>query len=370
MRQRVISISLALTFLLAGLSACKNEPEIKGRKARDWISLLRHQDLSVQEQASKALADMGEASIPYLKPALKANDPAIRRRVVITLGKLGAVAKNVTGDLLRRLSFEKAPIIRESILEALIQIDPSNPVVQAGFRKRLKDDDMDVRRVAQKGLDAIKPKEPEKKRHKAIPVPMEKMVLRKELISRLNEQPFALLAEVSRGNRRAAIVYLLTTTSFSLQPVAFVFEKKEDKSWSFLEKTKPFSDHGSSSLLSRALGGSDRQRVIRPCGVEADGLVEHVSQHGKTLALAVAAGELSKASESLEQLGKSFSFSLLVYEQVLSDLLMNQAFEVKWQLASSEKSAIYVTMTSKGKRRKARLFLGPCGQGVMVVKID
>lgn len=222
--------------------ACSSEPEIDGRKIGDWVNLLRHQDWKVQEQAADALSRMGAVAVPYLQRGLQAKHPTLRQWIVKTLGRIGPPAKGVINRLLIRISREEVALIRREIVIALALIDPTDARVKAEFTKRLRDVDQSVREAAKQGLEKSKPKvvKPavqEKNQTVATTQEPQEFLLREVVSAELAKtQPtlsFAMLAEVVRAERGAAIIWPGIENNQLIQRVAMalVFEQQADKSW-------------------------------------------------------------------------------------------------------------------------------------------
>ncbi|HOX46665.1 MAG TPA: HEAT repeat domain-containing protein [Myxococcota bacterium] len=367
------ALALALAGLIAlALQGCKSEPVIEDKTLSEWVDLLRHQDLSTQEQAQEILVRHGSGVVPYLRKALRTTDPTLRRNAIRVLGRLGPAAKDAVPALLGRIAREKVALLRSEVLLALALIDPAAPRVQEEFQKRLRDVDADVRASAQAGLDKLDPSKakPEPAAPKG-PEIEQGLVLRDAaratLATRRPGASFGLVAEVARGERRAAVIWPVVAgpggPAYDL--VALVFERRGAAGWVFVEEVGPLAGEGAQRLAT-ALGGSDGQQVLRPCGVKREELVSYLQTWGQAYAEKSASGA-PEALEAYEKLTQAFAFPWVAYGEALPDMLAKGAFTQPWKLElSATGDALPVEMTLAGAPRSGQVVLRPCGQGVVV----
>ncbi|MBW1809952.1 MAG: HEAT repeat domain-containing protein [Deltaproteobacteria bacterium] len=370
----VVSIALVIIIGTFGL-ACSSEPEIDGKKINDWISLLRHDDWTVQAQAQDTIARLGKEGLPFLKRGITTKDPTLRRGTIITLGKIGEQAKDLAAVMLKRMAVEEVSVIRAEILKSLALIDPRASGVPEEFKKRLRDQDAEVREAAQAGLELLKPpkKAPvvkEKDKPKKI-VQAESYALREVVAEQLKAQgvAFGIVAEVVREDKRAAIVWPVLKEGKIIDDdlIAYVFEKKKDK-WILAQGNIGMSKSDGPNKLAKALGGADKQRVVRPCGVERDKLASFLEDKGKGFSEALAAGKADDVIKAFEELTRAFSFRLVAYDDMLPEMLINNAFsDPAWKIeASPEKKSVKVEISVKGKAQSGTLQLGTCGGGTVI----
>ena len=370
----VVSIALVIIMGTFGL-ACSNEPEIDGKKINDWISLLRHDDWTVQAQAQDTIARVGKEGLPFIKRGITANDPTLRRGTIITLGKMGEQAKDLAPNMLKRMAVEEVSVIRAEILKSLALIDPRASGVPEEFKKRLRDQDAEVREAAQAGLELLKPpkKKPVVKKEdkpKKI-VQAEAYALREVVAEQLKDKgvAFGIVAEVVREDKRAAIVWPAVKEGKILDDdlIAYVFEKKKDK-WILAQGNIGMSKSDGPNKLAEALGGADKQRVVRPCGVERDKLATFLEEKGKGFNEALAAGKADEVVKAFEELTRAFSFRLVAYDDMLPEMLINNAFaDPAWKIeAAAGKKSVKVEITVKGKTQSGTLQLGNCGGGTVI----
>lgn len=380
--------------LLAALlvPACANEPTVDGKTVSDWIGLLRHQDWTVQEQAQDALTRLGPAAVPYLMRGLNAKDPTLKRGVVICLGKIGPPAKDTVPQMLSVISREEVPVIRETILKSLAAIAPKDTRVKNEFELRLRDVDPDVRAAAQAGLDKLKPPPPpppkptpkgEPSPEGGVPdggeqpaAPKPEFLLRAAVQVELDKKKpgvaFGMVAEVARADCRAAIVWPAMADGKILDDdlVALVFEDQGDKGFRPLGEVGPLGSDAPAKL-SEALGGADKQRVIRPCGVARDALQAYLAEHGKAFADALAKGEAPKAMAAYEALTQAFSYTSVAYNDMLPEMLAKGGLAEPWTIdTSAEGSRLPVRAMVAGKPIEGSLELRPCGGGVVISKLE
>lgn len=360
MKQVVKTVFILSLLVLAVLPACSSQPEVEGKGVYDWIALLRHDDLGMQEKARNALVTLGESALPYLQRNLLNKDPAIRRGVVMVVGRLGAKAKPLVADLLKLLRREEVDVIRAEIIRALIAVAPRDSQVVKTFRKRLRDRSPEVRRLAQQGLDeSAPPREKQKTKPGATP-PVSELQLRATLQANLTNEPFALLGEVEREPLRAALVWLPRDTGKNGDRIrAFIFRKRGQQ---WLEEGKPLDLAGrqGTTRLTQALGGADKQRLVRPCGVATDQLAAYLVQWGSKFDQARRNNDAAGMATSLEMLSRAFSYRLVAFEgvvfQLLQAALLTRPEAVK--LGEDKKS---ISLGTAGA-----LLLANCGRGRVV----
>ncbi len=371
--RRAIAVFFAAFVCLSG-AGCSNTPEIDGKKVSDWIALFRHEDWAVQAQAIDAVARLGEPALPYLRRNLPAPDPALRRGAVATLGKMGKPALKLVPELLKRMKVEKVAVIRAEILKALANIDPKAEGVPQEFKKRLRDMDPDVREAARAGLLKLNPPKPAPK--KAAPggeqagrnvVYQLRAAVAEQLAS--SGVAFGMIAEVKREGKRAAIVWPALKGGKIVDDdiVAFVFEKKDGK-WNLASGNMKMSDSDGPARLTAALGGADKQQVVRPCGVGEEMLADFIGEHGKKFTEALAAGKDSEAVGIYEELTRAFSFSLVAYNDALPEMLAKGVFGGEgWKLEiSKDKKSAAMSVQLAGKTQTGRVQLGKCGGGMVI----
>jgi hypothetical protein len=374
------------SLLVLGAAACDSEPEVDGRTVTEWIGLLRHQDWEVQQEAQDALARLGTEAVPYLKRSLRFEDPTLRRGLVRTLAQIGPPAADTVPMLLSVISREKVAVIRAAILRALAAIAPRDEDVRAEFKRRLRDVDPDVRRAARAGLDkaeaAAAPQQPaepaaggQADAGPAVEAPRE-LELRGAVAEILAaEQPgvaFALVAEVERGKRRAAIVWPGMKAGRVLDDdlVAWVFERRGEDDWRRLQQVGPLRSDAP-VVLSEALGGADDQQVVRPCGVAREELASYLAEHGAAFARAREAGDGAAAMRAFEQLSRAFSFGLVAHGDQLTEMALKGAFDQPWQIDTADPGArVPVVMRAGDESVSGRLELRPCGGGVVIGAIE
>ena len=360
MKRLVTLISLLALLGAAGLLACSSQPEIDGKGIYDWITLLRHDDLSMQEKARDALARMGPPAFAYLQRNLANKDPAIRRGVVMVLGRMGSKAKPLVADVLKALSREEVDIIRAEIMRTLVAIDPRAPGVEETFRKRLRDRSAEVRRLAQQGLDKLAPPRQPARQAASAAQRVPELQLRATLAENLSGQPFALLGEVEREPLRAALVWLPQDSGKNGDRIQVFLFRRRGSQW--LEEGKPFVLTGQQGAthLTAVLGGADKQRLVRPCGIAADKLAAYLVQWGNQFDQARRDNDSARMAASLEKLSRAFSYRLVAFEGVMFQLLAAAVLSrpEAVQLAADKKS---ISLGPAGK-----LMLSGCGGGQVV----
>ncbi|MBN2493342.1 MAG: HEAT repeat domain-containing protein [Deltaproteobacteria bacterium] len=371
-----ILVALVLWAVVSAVG-CQKEPELDGRKVTEWISLLRHQDWDMQEKAADALVRLGPDALPYLKRTLKTAGPTTRRSVVVTLGKMGPAAKSAVPNLLSRLAREKVPIIRVEIIKALAAIDPRGAEVVAAFEKRKQRDvEADVRAAAARALESREaPRAPADKPGPAAPgeAQPERFELREAVAGVVGKKApgvsFGLIAEVIREKRRAALVWpgLKAGEILDDDVVAMVFERRQD-GWKMLAEHGPLRGADAAGKLAEALGGADKQRVVRPCGVAQNELAAHLARWGASFAQARKDKQDARAMEAYEQLSRVFGYSLVAFDDALVEMLAHGAFDRPWRIDCGQgtdcRAEIQGPEGEAAKRIAIRL--RPCGQGMVI----
>jgi hypothetical protein len=326
------------------LSGCQNEPMIDGKKVSEWVDLLRHDDWTVQSQASDKLGRLGAVAIPFLKRSLQSKDPAQRRGAVIALGKIGEPAKETVKWLLARIAREEMAIIRAEIIRSLVRIDPAEPKVMEEFKKRLQDESSEVQEAARLALEQMEKKAsaaraPEPAASSAPELLALRDAVAAEALKRMPGVRVGLVAEVVRESRRAAVVWPAVREG-KIQDenlVAMVFEQKGNDGWNPLGDPVRLSQTGAVEKLSTALGGADRQRVVQPCGVPKEKLVEYLKEWSCSFKTAVTSGKDAEAMTAYENLGKAFSFSLMAFDnRMLKNLIEGKFCDGQWSLDQLE----------------------------------
>jgi len=374
MRRAGLLVFLAVLLALSGCK-CEDELEVEGKTLVEWVSLLRHSDWATQVEAQDKISRLGPRAVPYLSKMIWAKDPTLRKGVVSTLARIGPDAEKAIPTLLKRMKVEKVPAIRVEILVTLAEINPKAEGVKEEFTKRLRDLAPEVRVAAERGLKRLEaPKTDEKKKPGETKSPEEKegFALREQLaqIDKLEGIGFGVVAEVVREKRRAAVIWPAIKDGKILDDdiVAFVFERAGGE-WKLSEGNIGLSAGQGANKLSEALGGADKQKVIRECGVEREKLAAYLEEKGKAFKEALAAGDAALAVQAYEELTRAFSFRLVAYDDMLPEMLINQAFEPAWKIDTKAKGLVPVEAVIKGKPVKGKLRLGGCGGKTVISEL-
>ena len=361
-----LSLFVILFLVVVG---CNREVQVDGRGVAEWIGLLRHEDWNTRLRAQEILSRLGPPALPYLKRALRSEDPAIRLGVVSTLRKMEARGREALDDLLSQLAREQADSIRAEILRALLAIDPRNEKVQETFRKRLNDQSEQVRAAAQAGLDFSKPA-PTLGLDQPAAVPAVKFELREQLQKLLPGGSAALLAEVQRENLRAAIYWPFSEGNPIQSKIMGQLFKRQGESW--LSEGEPFelSTSNGAEILSHRLQGSDKQRLFRLCGVKKEDLAERLSSASERFFTALDKKDYGDASEAAEQLAQALDFRLLVFRNTLPWLLEQKAFgQAAWKMEFAPDGGVLAESSGKPPVRY-RLELSACASGAVISSLE
>jgi hypothetical protein len=321
---------------------------------------------------------MGPDAVPYLKRLVRAKDPTLRRGVVTTLGKIGPPAKEVIPGMLRRMKVEEVDVIRAEILRALTRIDPRAPGVREEFEKRGRDRSAEVREAARLGLEALAPKKPEpekKPEERKTDAAPEAMELRESVAAEMKKHgvAFGLVAEVVRENRRAAIVWPAIKDGKIIDDdiVAYVFEKTKGQDWKLVKGNIGVKGSEGPNKLAEALGGADKQRVVRQCGMAREKLAAFMEEQAKAFTEALAADKPADAMAAYEALTRVFSYRLVAYDDMLPELLASGTLgKNPWKFTPVEgQNVVEVELNLKGEIKKGKLRLGPCGGGWVIAEV-
>jgi hypothetical protein len=371
MRRAGLFVLVAMLLAMLGCK-CGDELEVEGKTLVEWVSLLRHADWATQVDAQDKISRMGSRAVPYLSKMVRAKDPTLRKGVVATLARIGADARQAVPTLLRRMKVEKVAAIRAEILFTLTAVGPKVDGVKAELTKRLRDLAPEVRVAAERGLKKLEPPKPEDKKPGEVKEPRQKQefVLREEVAKIENMQGigFGLVAEVVREKRRAAVVWPAVKAGKILDDdiIAFVFERSGGE-WKLTADNIGLSVGQGANQLSEALGGADKQQVIRECGVDRDQLAIFLEEQGQGFVAALAAGKVEAVVKAYEELTRAFSFRLVAYDDLLPEMLINEAFsDPPWKMDTKVKGLVPVETTVKGKTTKGKLRLGTCGGGTVI----
>jgi hypothetical protein len=363
---------LVMSLLAVFGCKCEDDMKVEGKTLVEWVGLLRHADWSTQVEAQDKISRLGPRAVPYLSKMVWAKDPTLRKGVVATLARIGPDARDAIPTLLKRMKVEKVVAIRAEILFALAAIAPQAEGVKEEFTKRLRDMAVEVRAAAERGLKKLEPPTPEEQKPDQAGESGEKaeFVLRGEVskIEKMQGVGFGLVAEVVREKRRAAVVWPAVKSGKILDDdiVAFVFEQAGGE-WKLVAGNIGLSGGPGANKLSEALGGADKQRVIRECGVDRDKLAVYLEEKGKGFKEALASGRVDEAVTAYEELTRAFSFRLVAYDDMLPEMLINEAFsDPPWKIELKEKGPVPVEIQVKGKKAQGRLRLGTCGGGTVI----
>jgi hypothetical protein len=372
MRRAGLLVLMAVLLAMFGCK-CEDDLEVEGKTLVEWVSLLRHADWATQVEAQDKISRLGPRAVPYLSKMVWAKDPTLRKGVVSTLARIGPDAEKAVPALLKRMKVEKVAAIRVEILLTLAAINPRAAGVREEFTKRLRDLAPEVQVAARRGLKKLEQPEsedvPEKGTKPEKPEVKEGFMLR-EWVAGIDEMQgigFGIVAEVVREKRRAAVVWPAIKDGKILDDdiVAFVYERASGE-WKLAAGNIGLSAGQGANKLSEALGGADKQKVIRECGVERDKLAAYLEEKGKAFREALAAGDAALALQAYEELTRAFSFRLVAYDDMLPEMLINQAFEPAWKIDTQAKGLVPVEATIKGKPVKGKLRLGSCGGGTVI----
>ncbi len=365
-------ILFLLVALLTLAPGCASEPEFEGKLVSEWVNVLRHDDWTVREHAQTTLSRIGKPAIPYMKRGLRGKDPTLRRGIVVTLGMMAETAREMIPWLLRQIAVEQVANIRAEILKSLAKIDAKASGVPEEFKKRLRDQDAEVQDAAKAGLAKLVAPKPEKAKKKVEKdrrkgLAQQKFALRDVLAELMKGTSFGIAAELEREDRRAAIVWQLGNTEKTApKMMAFVFEKQREK-WVADGEGFDMLDPDAAGKLALALGGSDKQQVIRPCGVSKEKLSSYLGTRAQAFSKASEEKKDAEAVLAYEELTHAFSFRTVAFSDLLPKML------AAGTLAGSPWSfeAVKDDKNSwQGKQAEGKITvkfeLRPCNQGFVI----
>jgi len=130
-------------------------PSAKGAAAV-LTGMLGDADAGVKEQVAMTLGRIGgesKAALDPLLPLLKDKEPGVRRAAVFALGRIEAEDRaKAAAAVVALLATEKTPELRLEIVTSLSLLKDKNVDVIKGLAGTLKDENVDIRRQAAKGL--------------------------------------------------------------------------------------------------------------------------------------------------------------------------------------------------------------------------
>ncbi|MCB9570094.1 MAG: hypothetical protein H6710_23290 [Myxococcales bacterium] len=189
---------------------------------------------------------------------------------------------------------------------------------------------------------------------------------REAIAARFPGMSVAIAAQVSRGDRQAAIVWpAFRAGAVAGDAVVAVAFQRQGLRWRPIGEVVPLSRSGGKAAL-RALMGGDDFVVDRRCGVEADALADFIRAQIDAFAAAVRVSDTAKAITAYEELTRGFSFELIAYDDLLGEWLFADASGVPMTIdmepgENGEWLAIEVRMGDRTER--ARLPLVRCSEG-------
>jgi hypothetical protein len=318
---------------------------------------------------------MGPPAIPYLVRVLHGKDPTTRRGAVKALGRMGGQGKEGVDPLLKRIAREEVAVIRAEILAALKAIDGANPRVVQEFQKRLRDREPEVQDAARRALAP----EPAPGDSGAAPgsAAKEGLELREAVTGRLGSPAFGMAAEVVREKRRAALIWPLRPLGETQgnELVALVFTQQAAGGW--VPEGQPVNLAGgdAATRLAAALGGADKQRVVKPCGVAREQLSAHLKQWGCAFQAARKDGKDEEQARAYEELARAFSFPLVAYNDLLLKALeQGGTCSPEWVIdpaCAAETCAFEHRMPdgSRGPTAGGQVVLQACGEGWVIAEV-
>jgi energy-coupling factor transporter ATP-binding protein EcfA2 len=120
-----------------------SDPEVRNF----FLRALKDEDPWVRSRAAVALGRLGATdpqTLETLREALKDEDPGVRSRAAVALGRLGATDPQ-TLETLREALKDEDPGVRGSAAEALGRLGATDPQTLQALREALKDEDPGVR---------------------------------------------------------------------------------------------------------------------------------------------------------------------------------------------------------------------------------
>lgn len=125
-------------------------------EAADFIAKLEDADGEVRWRAQQALQELGAAAIPELMASLNHRNPAVRKSVIVALGRVGGEASSAMPAMLVALHDVNADV-RGAAADCLGRLGVVNQSMLQTLVKTLNDPNAEVRRYAATTLGRIGP---------------------------------------------------------------------------------------------------------------------------------------------------------------------------------------------------------------------
>ena len=182
---------------------------------------------------------------------------------------------------------------------------------------------------------------------------------------------FELMAEVQRGNRRAAVFWpaLQKGRIVDNDIVAIVYERS-GKGWKQVSRTFGVHRRDGKATLDQKLGGTGKLQIIRACGVKRSELAAHVEKWGRAFLKHLSTQHDKRAMHAYGQLIRAFSFDLAAHATVLQAWLINAVKRPElWpRVATVEEKSAILELKFGGRVGRARANLIRCGKGWVLDK--
>jgi hypothetical protein len=146
----LLGVAAVLLATLAALSASANPPNAAELRIQGWVNELKQERLTAQRHnAQRELENAGEAAVPALVVALRADDAVLRRNAADMLGFIGS--PSAESSLQYSLANDTVPAVRRNAAYALGEIQSFAAIGDLQRAAVLDSNDL-VRRTAQDSL--------------------------------------------------------------------------------------------------------------------------------------------------------------------------------------------------------------------------
>ena len=191
-------------------------------------------------------------------------------------------------------------------------------------------------------------------------VEADEILLRASAAEQLGSASFAVVGEISRGERRAILVWPgMAEGGEPASALALVFEAQGD-GWTPVADRIDLRAQGMAAIVETL--GSGEHRVVRECGLAPDELAMHLQTHGKAFTEALDSSDSKAAVIAYEQMARAFAWEHVAGRSMLLDLLLTPAPKT-WYCGAK---GCTVESTWEGRRRMQTFGHEDCGEGTVV----
>ena len=181
---------------------------------------------------------------------------------------------------------------------------------------------------------------------------------------------FAMLAEVARGDIRAAIIWPAIGRGEIIDNdiIGFAFRKTEN-GWMPIKGNFDLGKGGQG--LVKAMGGAD-YKIIKPNGVASSKMTKHIYNESQRFRGSFKQGKNQEAIAAFESLSRAFSFKFCCFDNCLAQWAsssieakspLNTPMEITGFKKEKGRATGTLTMGAKGEKQSGKVSFVPVGSG-------